>query len=134
MGSYNMLHSKDIILAAVSGGADSVCMLHILLDLSKKADFSICAAHFNHMLRGDEADRDETFVKTLCAELNIPLYTGCGNVKEYAASHGLGTEEAAREMWYSFLQETAQSVNAAKIATAHNADDNAETVILNLTR
>lgn len=131
---HNMLHSDITVLAAVSGGADSVCMLHILQKLSKDLGFSVCAAHFNHLLRGDESDRDESFVKKLCCELDIPLHCGRGDVSEYAKTQRLGLEEAARKMRYTFLYSTAKSVNAAKIATAHNADDNAETVILNLTR
>ena len=134
IAGHNMLNGADTVLAAVSGGADSVCMLHILIELSKNTGFSVYAAHFNHLLRGEESDRDEAFVKKLCKELDVHLYCGSGNVKEYAAAHSIGTEEAAREMRYSFLRRTAESVNAAKIATAHNADDNAETVILNLTR
>ena len=131
---HNMLRSDITVLAAVSGGADSVCMLHILQTLSKDIGFSVCAAHFNHLLRGEESDRDEVFVKKLCCDLGIPLHCGRGDVAEYAKAQGIGLEEAARKMRYSFLYSTAKSVNAAKIATAHNADDNAETVILNLTR
>ena len=132
--NHSMLSAGETVLAAVSGGADSVCMLHILLDLSKKIGFSLCAAHFNHMLRGEEADRDEVFVKNLCASLSIPFYAGRGDVSAFAVEHGKSTEEAARILRYNFLQQTAEKTGAAKIATAHNADDNAETVILNLVR
>ena len=131
---HRMVAQGETVLAAVSGGADSVCMLHVLLDLSKTLDFSLCAAHFNHMLRGEEADRDEAFVKSLCEELEIPFYSERGDVSGFAKSHGKSTEEAARIMRYAFLQDTAEKTGAAKIATAHNADDNAETVILNLVR
>ena len=131
---YSMLSYGDKILAAVSGGADSVCMLNILLELRDRYGLTVFAAHFNHMLRNEESDRDEAFVKALCSKLSVPLYCGRGDVSLYAKENSLGTEEAAREMRYSFLYETAASVGAPKIATAHNADDNAETVILNLTR
>ena len=131
---HNMISCGDTVLAAVSGGADSVCMLHMLLNLAENLDFSVCAAHFNHMLRGAEADRDEAFVKDLCENLQIPFYAGRGDVRAFAEENGKSTEEAARILRYDFLQKTALKLNSAKIATAHNADDNAETVILNLTR
>ena len=131
---HSMVAKGETILAAVSGGADSVYMLHVLLDLSEKLGFSLCAAHFNHMLRGEEADSDEAFVKSLCTALEIPFYSERGDVAAFAKNHGKSTEEAARIMRYAFLQNTAEKIGAAKIATAHNADDNAETVILNLVR
>lgn len=131
---YSMISNGDTVLAAVSGGADSVCMLHILLELSKEHNFTVCAAHFNHMLRGEEADRDEAFVKELCTSLGVPFYAGQGDVAAFAKEQGKSTEESARIMRYDFLHKTASETGAAKIATAHNADDNAETVILNLTR
>lgn len=131
---HTMLSPGDTVLAALSGGADSVCMLHILLELSEQLGITVAASHFNHMLRGAEADRDEAFSAELCKSLNVPFFAGRGDVSAYAKSHSLSTEEAARILRYSFLQETASSLNSAKIATAHNADDNAETVILNLTR
>ena len=131
---HSMLTEGDTVIAAVSGGADSVCMLYILLELSKKLNISVSAAHFNHMLRGEEADRDEAFVKDLCAFLQIPFYSQRGDVAAFAKDQGQSTEEAARVMRYAFLESTAEKTGAAKIATAHNADDNAETVILNLVR
>ncbi|MBQ9858545.1 MAG: tRNA lysidine(34) synthetase TilS, partial [Oscillospiraceae bacterium] len=130
----SMISKGDTVLAAVSGGADSVCMLHILLELSKEHNFTVCAAHFNHTLRGEEADRDEAFVKELCTSLGVPFYAGRGDVAAFAKEQGKSTEEAARIMRYDFLHKTASETGAAKIATAHNADDNAETVILNLAR
>lgn len=130
----NMLYDGDIVLAAVSGGADSVCMLYQLIDLAKNFNITLYAAHFNHMLRGTESDRDEDFVRQLCQERGIRLFCGHGDVSAYAIEYSLGTEEAARILRYDFLQKTSAELGAAKIATAHNADDNAETVILNLTR
>jgi len=130
----SMISKGNTVLAAVSGGADSVCMLHILLELSKEHNFTVCAAHFNHMLRGEEADRDEAFVRELCTSLGVPFYAGRGDVAAFAKEQGKSTEESARIMRYNFLHKTAAETGAAKIATAHNADDNAETVILNLAR
>ncbi|MBR2880245.1 MAG: tRNA lysidine(34) synthetase TilS, partial [Oscillospiraceae bacterium] len=119
------------VLCAVSGGADSVALLHFL---SKMEDVKLAAAHYNHCLRGTESDADEEFVKTLCGKLGIECVTGRGDVAAYAAESGKSTEEAARTLRYEFLEKTARELGCSCIATAHNADDNAETVLLNLTR
>ncbi len=118
------------MLCALSGGADSVYLLCALLE----NDIPVAAAHFNHGLRGGESDRDESFVKSFCAERGVPCIVGRGDVAAFAAEHGVGTEEAARELRYAFLEKTADELGASSIATAHTADDNAETVLLNLTR
>lgn len=118
------------VLCAVSGGADSVYLLHRLRELGVPVE----CAHFNHMLRGAESDRDEDFVRGLCAELDIRAHFGRGDVAAFAAKMGLGTEDAARKLRYEFLERTADETGAAVIATAHTADDNAETMLLNLAR
>ena len=130
-GEYGMLPEGAKILCACSGGADSVCLLHLL---QQTEGVSVACAHFNHGLRGAESDRDEAFVKELCAGLGVPCVTGCGDVAEYAGENGLGIEEAARELRYAFLEKTAAELGCDRIATAHNAEDNAETVLLNLIR
>lgn len=122
------------ILCAVSGGADSVCLLHLLAALAPQRGFSLCAAHYEHGLRGEESLRDAEFVSELCRELQIELVTEHGDVPAYAAKHGMGTEEAARERRYDFLQRAAGAMHCDYIATAHNADDNAETMLFNLAR
>lgn len=132
--NHDMFPTQGLILAAVSGGADSVCLLSALLELSEKKGFFVAAAHFNHQLRGSESDRDARFVADLCRERNISLYTAGGNVRKFAADRRIGIEEAAREMRYAFFRETAKIIDAKRIATAHTADDNAETVLLNLVR
>lgn len=128
---HNMLPPGTKVLCAVSGGADSVALLHFL---SKMEDVKLAAAHYNHCLRGTESDADEEFVKTLCGKLGIECVTGRGDVAAYAAESGKSTEEAARTLRYEFLEKTARELGCGCIATAHNADDNAETVLLNLTR
>lgn len=131
---HNMFPIDGLILAAVSGGADSICLLTALLELSEKRGFLVAAAHFNHRLRGSESDRDAQFVAGFCRERNVRLYNGGGNVLEYAAGRRIGIEEAAREMRYAFFCKTAKNIDAKRIATAHTADDNAETFLLNLVR
>lgn len=133
---HDLLPRGGHILCAVSGGADSVCLVHWLTRLREEFDFSVTAAHYNHQLRGDESRRDEDFVRsflqTCCP--GVPLVTGSGDVSARAAQNGTGIEETAREMRYAFLQQTAQQVGADVIATAHNAEDNAETMLLHLLR
>jgi tRNA(Ile)-lysidine synthase len=122
------------VLCAVSGGADSVCLLALMREESAAGEFSVACAHFNHRLRGDESDRDEAFVRALCEKWGVEFYCGSGDVAGYARENGMGTEEAARVLRYDFLQKTAESAGCAVIATAHTANDNAETVIMNLAR
>ncbi len=111
------------ILAAVSGGADSMCMLSLLVSQGE----DVVAAHFNHKIRGAESDRDAEFVRSYCEQRRIPLI--CGEAEE-----PLNSEEQARTARYAFLQRAAEESGCGRIATAHNMDDNAETVLLNLTR
>jgi tRNA(Ile)-lysidine synthase len=131
---YHMFPDEGLILAAVSGGADSMCLLAALMELSEKRGFSVAAAHYNHRLRGEESVRDARFVENYCHERQIPIYSSSGDVSTYARLNNLGIEEAARQLRYGFFYETAKIINAKRIATAHTADDNAETVLMNLTR
>ncbi len=128
---HRMLPPGAKVLCAVSGGADSMCLLHWL---SHRGDLTVHAAHFDHRLRGEESDRDARFVRDWCAENRIPFHLGAGDVKGRAEQLGQGIEETARQMRYAFLSETAQAVGADAVATAHTADDNAETLLLNLIR
>lgn len=122
------------ILCAVSGGPDSMCLLHYLTQNAEKLGISVCAAHFNHRLRGAEADRDERFVEKWCAENGIRYISGSADVAAFALKNGLGIEDAARRLRYEFLESAADDLKCDLIATAHNCDDNAETVLYNLTR
>ncbi len=134
MEEQRMTESAETILCALSGGADSVCLLHLLRRLAPSLDFRLEAAHFHHGIRGAEADRDRDFVLDLCRELDIPLHLGAGDVPAYARERGMGLEEAGRELRYAFLEETADALPACRIATAHQAEDNAETLLLHLCR
>lgn len=122
------------VLCAVSGGLDSMCLLYFLDTWGPSAGFTAAVAHFNHQLRGETADRDENFVRAWCAGRNIPCYVGRGDTRALAAEEGLSLEEAARKLRYAFLEETAKREGFDAILTAHHADDNAETVLLNLIR
>jgi tRNA(Ile)-lysidine synthase len=119
------------VLCAVSGGADSVCLLHLLWS---GGDLELTAAHFEHGLRGEESLRDARFVEDFCRERGIPLVLEHGDAAAYAREKGLGVEEAARELRYAFLERKAETLGCDWIVTAHNADDNAETLLLNLCR
>ena len=131
---YDMLPAGGTVLCAVSGGADSMCMLHLLHAMGEQGGFQVAAAHFNHRLRGEESERDEAFVRQRCGQWHIPLTVGSGDVAAQAARQGAGVEETARAMRYAFLQKAAEEAGACRIATAHNADDNAETLLLHLIR
>ena len=122
------------ILCAVSGGADSMCLLSLLRSILPPLEIRLAAAHFNHNLRGNESLRDEIFVRSFCAANSIELFTGGGDIAALASANGLGIEEAAREARYAFLSDTAKKNGFDYIATAHNADDNLETIIFNLAR
>ena len=117
------------LLCAVSGGLDSMCLLHFCAGLT---GFTVTAAHFNHRLRGQAADADQRFVEDWCRERGIPCIVGSGDTRERATEWGESLEEAARHLRYGFLEQAGASYDA--ILTAHHAADNAETVLLNLLR
>ena len=119
------------VLCAVSGGVDSMYLLHRMAELGAQRGFTVGCAHFNHGLRGVESDRDEAFVRAQCEKLGVPFYAGHGDV---TSVRGMGTEAAARELRYAFLTHCADEHGYDWIATAHTADDNAETLLLNLAR
>lgn len=118
------------VTVAVSGGADSMALLHLLVQLQDELGITVSAAHFNHGLRGAEAERDEAFVSQWCAGNQIPLTVGHGSARQRAAETGESIEEAARTLRYAFFE----TLDTRRVATAHTADDNAETVLLHLLR
>jgi len=129
-----LIEDGDTVLAALSGGADSVCLVRVLMALRAQLDIRIVAAHYNHRLRGEASERDAGFVRQFCEKFDIPLVVGSGDVAEAARTSERGIEETAREMRYAFLEDAARESGASKIATGHHADDNAETVLLHLIR
>ncbi len=122
---YDMIQAGDAITCAVSGGADSMALLWAMYLLKDKLKIRLSAAHFNHGLRGEESDRDEAFVRQFCQDYQIPCFCRKGTV----TAGKKGWEAAARDARYGFFETL-----PGKIATAHTADDNAETVLLHLVR
>ncbi len=129
---YGMLCAGDRVVIGLSGGADSVCLLHVLLKLQETVPLTLQAVHVNHGIRGAEAERDEQFCKALCAKWTVPLTVQHYDVPQICKTTGESAEECGRRLRYAAFSEFAGET--AKIATAHNANDNAETVLLNLTR
>ena len=127
----SLLPAGSRVLCAVSGGADSVCLLSLLRE---RGEYELFAAHFNHCLRGEESERDERFVRSLCADWGVPLYTEREDIRRRAERDGLSLESAAREARYEFLHRTAARCGAELIATAHTARDQAETVLFRMSR
>lgn len=127
------LESARSVLCAVSGGVDSMCLLHLLWRQSQSLGFALSAATFDHQLR-PASGADAAFVAGWCQERGIPCRTGGGDVAEYARSRDMTLEEAGRTLRYSFLEQCRRELGAEYLATAHNADDNAETLLLHLLR
>lgn len=129
-----LIEEKDRVLVAVSGGPDSVCLAHYLLQRKRRKGLWLALAHINHGLRGAEAERDAEFVKELAREFKLPFYLKHVKVKAYAAKRKAGVEEAGRKLRYRALELLAGRLRCNKIATGHHMDDQAETVLLNLLR
>lgn len=122
------------ILIALSGGADSCCLLLSLRELCEKYGFSLCAMHVNHGIRGKEADRDEEFARNLCAKLNIPFYCEKADIPSLAKEQEISEELCARNLRYSLFEEYCKKYSFDAVAVAHNSCDNSETVLFNLVR
>ncbi|MBE6809823.1 MAG: tRNA lysidine(34) synthetase TilS [Ruminococcaceae bacterium] len=128
---FDMPTNDKHITVALSGGADSMALLEVLLTLKEELNIKkISAAHFNHQIRGAEALRDQNFVEDYCKQRNVDCFVGSADVLGYAKQNGLSTELAARKLRYAFFD----SLDTDLIATAHTASDNIETVLFNLTR
>ena len=131
---HGLIEPNDAVLAALSGGPDSVALLEGLLRLRKRLSFSLTAAHLNHRLRGAESDEDERFVRNLAEKRKLPLIVEARQVGRIRQRKGGSLEEIAREARYAFLRRAAGKCGANKIALGHNSDDNVETFLMNLFR
>ena len=130
-----LVRQGDHVLAAVSGGADSTCLLLILAALRRSLRLDLQAAYFDHMLRGRRAiEREQRLLRTLCDQLCVPLHVGSGDVRAHMAKERLSLEEAARDLRYDYLAQTARANGCAAVATGHTEDDQAETVLLHIIR
>ncbi|WP_294344373.1 tRNA lysidine(34) synthetase TilS [uncultured Clostridium sp.] len=134
INKYNMIEKGDRILVAVSGGPDSVTLLHVLNMLKDELNISLVIAHVNHMLRDKESDGDEEYVKGLGNKFNIPVNTCRVDVDKYAREKGVSTEVAGREIRYDFFREVSIKEGCNKVAVAHNANDQVETFMMRLFR
>lgn len=132
--SHNLIENKDHIIVGVSGGADSISLLHFLKDISGELELSLTAVHINHGVRQEEAIRDLKFVQNFCKEISIPLEIFNFDIPKEAKKLSISEEEAGRLFRYKAFNEVLEKNNAQKIAVAHNKDDNAETLLLNLFR
>jgi tRNA(Ile)-lysidine synthase len=129
-----MIRPGDRVGLGVSGGADSIAMLRIFANLQTKLGITIFVLHFHHQLRGADADEDERFVKTVAEQFGFPFVSGCANVAGEAKLQGRNVEDAARRLRYKFFNSAAETHGLNRIAVAHTADDQAETVLSHLLR
>ena len=134
INEYDMIKDGDRIVAGVSGGADSVCLFHVLRLLREEIVFSLCVVHVHHMIRGEEADRDEAFVRNLCREYNVPCVVRKIDVPAFADENGMSVEEAGRVVRRNEFARIASEKAGSRIALAHHMNDVAETVLFNMAR
>ncbi|MBV7276386.1 tRNA lysidine(34) synthetase TilS [Clostridiaceae bacterium UIB06] len=130
----NMFSKGDKVIVAVSGGPDSICLLHILYALKDELQITLYAAHVNHCLRGEEANEDELYVKRFCENLNIEFRSKRVDINQMAETRKMSSETAGREARYEFFYDLKKEFKAQKIAIAHNANDQAETVLMRIMR
>lgn len=131
---YDLIRPGDSVLVAISGGPDSVALLYVLMSLAPSMDFRVSAAHLNHGIRDEAADSDEAFVRELCEFMGVPLYVERADVPAIAKEKGWTLEQAGREERYAFFHRIKAEMHADRIAVAHHMDDQAESILLHLTR
>ena len=130
---YNMINDGDKVVIGVSGGPDSITLLNVLNKFKEKLNIKIYVAHINHSIR-KEADEETEYVREFCKKIDVEFFFKKIDVESEAKKLKIGTEEAGRNIRYAFFEEVAEKVGANKIATAHNSNDNAETVLMNIIR
>ena len=130
----NLIERSDRIVLGVSGGADSVCLLHVLNELKEKMQLILYVVHVNHGIRGKEADGDEEFVKQMCEKMNVDYKGVHFDIPALALEKGMSEEETGRYIRYKVFEEVRKDIGADKIAVAHNANDSIETVLYNMCR
>lgn len=130
----SLINKGDLIIVGFSGGPDSVCLLHVLKSIEEIIDIKLVAVHVNHMLRGQDSFEDEKYAKEFCEKLNIKLKIERVDLKNIAKKKRLSIEEAGREERYKIFEKAAKNFDADKIAVAHNKNDQAETILMNIIR
>lgn len=134
ISKYNLISNGDRIVIGVSGGADSMALLNLLLDISKEKNISLCVVHINHGLRGEDADNDQRYVENFCRDNDVLCRSFKFNVADIASKEHLTSEEAGRKVRYTVFETVAREFSANKIATAHHMNDNCETLLFNILR
>jgi tRNA(Ile)-lysidine synthase len=131
---YSLIPHKELVVVGVSGGADSVCLLHVLAKWRKRLGIKLHIAHLNHQLRGAESEADAEYVSNLAGSLGIPITVDRQDVAAYRIARNCSIEEAARELRYAFLARVAREVGAHRIAIGHTRDDQVETILMHILR
>jgi tRNA(Ile)-lysidine synthase len=134
VAEHQLIRAGDRVAVAVSGGADSVALFRLLLEVRGELGIVLSVTHFNHKIRGPEADADEAFVRALAAKYDVAFHVCSADTPQFGRDHHLGLEAAGRQLRYQFFRELIRRNNANKVATAHTLDDQAETVLLRLMR
>lgn len=129
-----LINTGDGIVIGLSGGPDSVCLLNLLCSIREEYDLKLAAVHINHMIRGEAADGDELYAKELSDKLNIDFYVKRIDVNKYAKENKISSEAAGRKIRYEYFNEILSKLGFNKIATAHNANDQAETILMRIMR
>ena len=134
INKHNLIESGDKIVIGISGGPDSVCLLHILSRLKDKLDIELYAAHLNHQIRGIEAQKDALYVSDICDKMGITYFLKSIDVPKYCEDNNLSIEEGARKLRYEMFDEIKQKTKSNKIAVGHNLNDQAETILMRIMR
>ena len=136
----NFIKEKELInvgegiVIGLSGGPDSVCLLNLLCSIREELDLKLAAVHINHMIRGEAADGDELYAKELCKKLQVNFYSKRIDINKYAKENKISSEAAGREVRYEYFNKIMEQLDFNKIATAHNANDQAETILMRVMR